>query len=177
MSHYAVYGAFVIPRDDRGSIPRDVSGFWDTIESECPGLSTAIGVYVFGLRSSGGPAITPWYVGRSISANGFKRECFTAHKRDCYHDAMADYDRATPGLFLIARLTETGRFSQDRSLNEIDFLEKYFIGLAINANPEIVNRRSTVNFTDVVVPGVLNSPPGNPGAGAVNLKAAFGLGR
>ena len=175
MSHYGVHGAFVVPRDDRGVLLRDVGDFWDSIESEYPGLSTAIGVYVFGLRSSGGPTITPWYVGKSINANGFKGECFTPHKRDCYHDAMANYERAVPGLFLIARLTDTGRFSQDRNVDEIDFLEKYFIGLAINVNPEIVNRRSTVNYTRVVVPGILNSPPGNPGAGAVNLKAAFGL--
>lgn len=176
MSHFAVYGTFAIPRDDKGMILRDLSGFWQPIESEFPGLSTAIGIYVFGLRPSGAPTVTPWYVGKCVNVNGFKAECFTPHKRDCYADAMAGYERAVPGLFLVARMTEGGRFSQDRSLDEIGFLEKYFIGLTIHINPEIVNRRNTVSHTGVIVPGILNTPPGNPGTAAVNLRAAFGLG-
>ena len=169
MTDFWMYGPFKIP-EDNGWIPNDLDSFWNGVESDQEGLSTAIGVYVFLMRSGGG--YSPWYVGQTQS--GFIGECFGAYQKDGYNFAMTRYDKGNPYLILIPKLTDSGKFSHSGG-DDIDFVENYCIGLAIKANPGIVNKKNTMHHKSIVLPGIMNGPQGHPGTAASVLRQAFRL--
>lgn len=169
MTQYKSYGEFLVPlghpdpKHHKTTIKKSgLSEFWHSVDQLHPGLSSACGIYIFGLRAGGG--FTPWYVGKCNAKYGFKGECFSREKASKYEEVLKrpDIQRGTPVLFLLPRLgikTAFAKFSP-RNNSEIGWLEKEFIQLGILANSNLINRQSTKWIREVVVPGVMNSPPG-----------------
>jgi hypothetical protein len=58
---------------------------------------------------------------------------------------------------------------------DIEALEEILIGIAYARNQHLLNIRGTAFLRDAVIPGVMNSPPGYPGAAAMELKKLLGL--
>lgn len=104
---FCTFGDFPILLDNYGNIPDDLSSFWSLVGV---GLRNAKGCYVFGIRTSGGSSVYPWYVGRTLKS--FKSECFQFHKRVLYGKALNFYKRKTPCLFSHCAFDERRRFLQ-----------------------------------------------------------------
>ncbi len=172
---FEVFGPFDIPLEKPKRIPRipdDLDAFWRSVEKKRAGLSTAIGCYVFGIQSAGGPRIKPWYVGKT-NKQDFLKECFAATKLNHYHKAFSNYQRAKPVMFLIPKLTPKRGYSKHGSAKDIDFLEKFLIGMALEANRDLCNKKDTRLYQNIVLPGFFNSPPGPTGKAAQALKHAL----
>ena len=174
---YEVFGAFDVPRKQSrvGRLTVDFSAkalrsFWDSVERVRSGLRSGAGCYLFAVRA--GKGIRPWYVGQSKVA--FNRECFAPHKQTIYREVMDDTEKGTPVLFLIARVTPSGRLSKQVPEEEANFVEQRLISDATNANPQLKNSHNTKLVKTLVIPGVLNSPRGAPSEAVKCLKAALG---
>ena len=174
---YEVYGPFEVPRKSRkdGGRTLDFSkgklgSFWGDVDGADPGLRSAVGCYLFATRA--GRGITPWYVGQSKGP--FEKECFAHQKQAIYRDVMDDIGRATPLLFLVARMTPTGRLSRSVSKREADFVERKLIHDATNANSKLKNVHNATLVRTLEIPGVLNTPQGAPSDAVKSLRVALG---
>jgi hypothetical protein len=168
---FRTFGDFPIALDNYGNIPDDLDVFWSKVDEAKPELRSAKGCYIFGIRTSGGPAVRPWYIGKTV--NSFESECFQPHKRALYGKALNFYERATPCLFLVSRLTERGAFYAGTSAISINFLERHLISLGLQANDDLLNKRDTKLYREVQLPGILNE--GYPDAPAKELRRALRL--
>ncbi len=174
---YEVFGEFEVRRKLRKDGRRTLdfskdarNNFWEDVERARAGLRSGAGCYLFAVRA--GKGITPWYVGQSKGA--FEKECFASHKQSIYRDVMDDTARGTPILFLITRVTPTGKLSKSVQKNEADFVERKLIHDATNANSELKNIHNAKFVRNVEIPGVLNSPQGKPSDAVKSLKVALG---
>jgi len=174
---YQIFGPFELPqtsshnRLDDKKIKKD---FWDQVELEVDGLPNACGCYIFAVRA--GKGALPWYVGKA-SRQSFKQECLQSHKLVKYNEIL-NKRRGTPLLFLISKVTPTGKFSsKSNSKNgypDIDFLERLFIGMSLNRNKELLNLKDTKLYSQITVPGILNSKS-NSTKSSKELKAVLGI--
>ena len=156
---YDVFGPFEVPRNHGGRVAaaRARRLFWnEEVEEDEPGLSTASGCYIFGIRA--GTGATPWYVGQA--KNTFKGECFMPDKLNHYNGILAEYQTGTPILLLLARMTPKGSFMKSLSEREANNLETLLIGNCLRANLDLLNISRTSFFKKAKIPGLLNSPPG-----------------
>ena len=172
---YFPYGPFPMPRSaTKRRIDKDSQGdFWRNIDTEYDDLSYAVGCYIFSIRRSGGRPL-PWYVGRTNK--NFRSECFDDHKLEHFNNAL-DENSGTPLLTLIAKHTPGDNFanpSVNRQL-DIEFLEKHLIALAIRCNPELKNKKDTKFLREIVVPGILNTPPVRQSRSVSELKELLKL--
>ena len=174
---YEVFGEFEIPQKSRkdGKKTLDFSkealaNFWGEVERARAGIQSGAGCYLFAVRASKG--MRPWYVGQSKGA--FQKECFAPHKQSIYRNVMDDTAKGTPVLFLIARVTPTGKLSKSMPKNEANFIERKLIHDATNANPELKNIQNATFVRTLEIPGVLNSPKGQPSDAVKRLKVALG---
>src|SRR5207249_2957772 len=99
--------------------------------SKYPALAKAAGCYVFGMRT--GRGIMPFYVGKA--SRTFEQECFAPGKINHYNEALVDYNRGSPVLFLVALPTRRGR----RNEQAIAELEDFLIQNAVARNPDLLN--------------------------------------
>jgi hypothetical protein len=169
---FEIYGGFKVPLEDHGVVLRGASGrnsFWNSVDQTEAGLRDACGCYVFAMKSGGG--FTPWYVGKAEKSS-FEQECFTAHKLNCYDYSIAKYSIGTPLLYFVAMHTPGGQFSKPSSAGNpsIAFLERWLIGQALNKNPNLCNIKDTKFLKELIVRGLINSPPGAPPKPAKELK-------
>jgi len=170
---YDVYGEFEIPRGKTSRIDANkatLKEFWETIDSRYPGLSDACGCYIYSIRGK------VWYVGMA-SKQSFRKEAFTSHKLVKYNEALSEVS-GNPQLILLARLTNTGRFSNPSSNGhrDIELLENLLIGSAIARNPKLLNIKNTKHLNDMEVPGVINTKQGVSRRKSVQaLKQSLGL--
>lgn len=177
---FRVYGPFEIPRTSTGLISyaaAEKRAFWEMVNAQDDGLSTACGCYIFALQPPGGGA-RPWYVGRTKNQRGFRNECFASHKLVHYHAALSRYEKAIPQLYLVAKITPTTKaFAKPNAKGHQDVaeLEDFLIGIAYSRNRDLVNVQGTKFLREARIPGVLNSPPGIPGTAASALKHTLGL--
>jgi hypothetical protein len=161
---FQVNGPFRVPRNCNRLVARDASAkreFWMQVDAAERGLSAACGCYIFVLSPRGGGA-KPWYVGMT-EKRGFRDECFQPHKINLYNEALAGYDKASPCLYLISKLTSGGKeFAQSSANGHADIvaLEDFLIGIAYSQNQELLNIRGTKFFKKAVIPGLMNTPPG-----------------
>lgn len=157
---YEIFGGFEIPRKpNKKSVvdARDLYTLWDNVNAKCPGLSCAVGCYVFGLRKRGG-GVTPWYVGKTCR-QGFSKECFTSHKRVYYNEVIADH-HGVPLLYLVARTTPGGKLTASVPPTEAEFLESMLIGRALQRNDDLKNRTHATFLKKLHVPGLVNPQKG-----------------
>jgi hypothetical protein len=89
---------------------------------------------------------------------------------------IAGKPKLRPQLFLVAKLTRTGRLARPSPSGHADikFLENYMIGLALDRNPELRNQRQTRYLRDLHVEGFLNTGPGKPSPSASSLRRLLG---
>ena len=135
----------------------------------------AVGCYIFSISAGGGTL--PWYVGLA-EGQSFRTECFSSTKLIHYNEVLADR-QGTPLLTLLAKYTSDSyeRYTKP-SANEqkdIRFLEKHLISLAIRRNPDLRNIQYTRFLRDMVVHGVLNTPPGGQASSVSELKKLLQL--
>lgn len=170
---YSIQGPYELTRKNRliNDSAASKRSFWNRIDEEIEGLSDACGCYVFAAQNR------PWYIGLA-EKQPFKKECFTTHKVNIYNKVLANYERAAPWLYFIAKLTPNDSFSQP-SINghaDISALEKVLIGLAIAKNKEVANIRGTRFLRDMNVPGIINTEQGQGRAHSVQeMRSLFGL--
>ena len=167
------YGPFEIPTLDRVPDRKRLNEFWDMVEECEPGLSSAIGCYIFAVRA--GRGIRPWYVGKTDRL-GFRREAFQAPKLLIYGEVLRPRKRGTALLYLIARHTPGQKFMK-RKTNEnkvIGRLEEMLIGSSLLRNPDLANKRTTKHFREMRVPGYMNDAAGARSRPAKNLAKLLG---
>ena len=169
---FRIFGPYPIKLDAYGNIPASLSELWATVNKTRSGLSDAKGCYVFGISTSGGNQILPWYVGKTTN-QVYLSECFKAHQRNHYSRAINHYSRAKPYMYLIPQLTNDGRFFRGTASRAIDFVETYLIGFALWANPDLLNKRDTKLYREIEIPGFLNTKRGTVGAATRALKRSF----
>jgi hypothetical protein len=177
--YFKVYGPFSMPEGRSGLITLDADerwSFWEEVEEAVDGLSEACGCFIFAISPPGGGP-KPWYVGRACKQS-FRNECFQPHKINVYNNILAEYKSGTPELYLLAKRTPGGAHFAKPSFNghgDIEELEEVLIGIAYARNKRLLNIHGTKFLKNAVVPGVMNSPPGNPGVAAMALKRLLGL--
>ena len=144
---------------------RVISSFWE----DCVGkkLSGKNGCYVFAVQA--GPAIIPWYVGRTTSQT-FALECFAGQKPLRYDEALGNYRACTPLLFLLESSSALAK-------TQIKKLEQFLIELAAAVNPKIQQTKG-IPRPSWVIPGVTQSNGKGGVADAVlKFRDAFNLER
>ena len=174
---YETYGPFIVPRRDakKGKV-LDFDGpvlseFWNIVDEELPGLSSAHGCYIFANKA--GRGITPWYVGQT--KNSFRKECFQHHKTNLYHKVFNDIEKGNPVMILVARCTPNGKLTTGQfPRDEAGFVEKLLISKALSKNPKLVNKQNTRFLVGITLPGILNNPRGKPSPGSKLLSSVLG---
>lgn len=173
---FRVFGPFTIPRNTNGliSFNKDAKReFWDGVEAACEGVSSGCGCYI--VAAAGGNGAKPHYVGLTVRRS-FRAECSAAHVINHFNEVIAGKPKLRPQLFLIAKLTPTGRFAKPSSSGHADikFLENYMIGLALDRNPDLRNQKQTKHLKDLHVEGFLNTGQGKPSPSASSLRTLLG---
>jgi len=161
MYKFKPYGPFEVPVEEGRIVKDELKDFWDAVEKSNPGLKGAIGCYIFATRTGKSPR--PWYVGKTERAS-FRKESFQPQKLLLYEEALRKQKRGTPLLYLIARLTTTGKLRASakggQGLSSIGRLEVRLIETCLSRNSKLVNNRSTKHFLLTQVPGYMNEEPG-----------------
>ena len=160
------YGPFKLPRLD-GEIDRSKrNAFWKEIEARHPLLPDAVGCYIFALKAAKG--IRPWYVGKT-ERRSFAGETWEPGKLLGYGRVVRKH-KGTPMLFLLAKLTDQGKFARPtkRKMGAVAALEEMLIAVCLQRNRELLNKKTTRYLKGLQVPGYLND---NPGARPKSAKA------
>lgn len=170
------YKGVVIPKQQNGLITRDkeeLKSFWEEVDNQDEGLSSAIGIYIFSIRA--GKGILPWYVGKA-EKRGFIKECFESHKI-CHYDNCIASRKGTPLLTLIPKFTRNDFFASPngKEHSDISILEKMLIGSCLQKNRNLVNARDTKFFKSMVVNGYMNSPQGGLSQSVKEFKSIIGV--
>lgn len=148
--------------------------FWTDLDQLLDdGISSSIGCYIFSIRA--GKGVLPWYVGMA-EKQSFRKECFTSHKINHYNNAIAGR-RGTPELTLIPKFTKGGKLVNPTGNDHRDIqqLEAMLIGNCLTRNRNLLNLRDTKLLREMIVPGLLNSPAGSPGASVREFKILIGV--
>lgn len=174
--NFNVYGPFELPRV-KGLIDTSADAkrnFWEKVESSMAGLPNACGVYIFVIRAKRGAL--PWYVGLTTK-RGFKDESIGSHQTNHYNQALATKVGVKPQLYFLAKVTPKGRFAKpsQNSHADIEFLETFMFGIALNRNNKLRNSKSTKFLKNIVVPGIVNTPQRAPTTDERSLKTVLGL--
>ena len=172
--NFEIHGPFDLPKA-KGLVDKTAKSkkaFWSTVAKRKRGLPDACGCYVYVVKAKRGAL--PWYVGITTKRT-FRGEALGDHKLTHYNSAIAQKVGVTPQLFFIARMTPQGRFAKPSTHKDVEFLEKFMFGVALNRNSSLSNSKNTKFLRSMVVPGVLNSPHGKPTAPERELKTVLGL--
>jgi hypothetical protein len=161
MYKFKPYGPFEVPVEEGRVYTSELREFWNGIETDHPGLQNAVGCYIFATHAGKSPR--PWYVGKTERAS-FRKEAFQPQKLLLYEEALRKQKRGTPLLYLIARLTTTGKFRGSgkgkNGVSSIGKLEGLLIGASLLRNPKLVNKKTTKHLLLTQVPGYMNETPG-----------------
>lgn len=174
--NFSVYGPFDIPRDGAliDTAAKAKRDFWNDVDARVQGLPFACGVYIFVVRATRGAL--PWYVGLTTK-RGFNDESLGLFQTNHYNHALGSKVGVRPQLYFLAKQTPTGRFAKPskNSHGDIEFLETFMFGVALNRNPQLRNSKNTKFLKNIVVPGVVNTPQRPPTLDERSLKAMLGL--
>lgn len=170
---YQVYGPYKMNKHDGMIDQRKISKnvFWEQVAMDDPALCSACGCYLFAVRASKG--IKPCYVGMAAK-QPFINECFSPHKLNVYNLSLGR-GHGTPLLFLIAKLTGTGKFAKPCKNGDpaIEWLEMLMIGAALEKNPDLMNIQNTAHLRKMCVPGLINTPARKPSAAESKFRMAI----
>ena len=176
MYKFKPYGPFPVPVEDGRVVEQELKIFWREIEERHSGLSSGIGCYIFGAQTA--KSSRPWYVGKT-ERRSFKGEAFQVHKLHLYQNAVLNrIGQGTPVLYLIARLTPSGKLrkaaSGEQGVGSVKLLEQLLIGNCLRKNPDLANKANTIYLKRMRVPGFLNDTPGAPSREAKALAKVIG---
>jgi hypothetical protein len=146
------FGPFRLPLEESCVIACDaMNEFWSAVDDEEPGLSRAVGCYIFSIATRGREL--PWYVGKT-ERKYFRFETIQPHKLLHYQAALHKL-RGKPLLYLIARINDSGSFrgSWKNGMLSVTKLEGMLIEAALKRNPELRNSHATKHLTQTVLPG------------------------
>jgi hypothetical protein len=167
---FSVHGPFKLPRENGIIDTGEINTFWEGVDTTGgEGLSAACGCYIF-TRSN-----VPWYVGRTTN-NSFRGEATGHHKLNHYNRALAARN-GVPQLYFIAKRTPGGGFAAPTTNRhrDIEFLEKFLIGIALSRNAGLFNVGNAQFFNNIIVPGIINTPQRPPTTEERSLRRALGL--
>lgn len=174
--HFDIYGPFPIPRTQHKAAKlidsESLSKMRMQIDNE--GLVDGCGCYVFAIRA--GKGYKPWYVGQAAKMR-LLSEALNPANREKYNKTISNHV-GTPVLFLIPKITSTGRFAKptrkkDGELRAVTFLEEWLIAMALQKNPKLINERSTLFLKYMHVVGLFNPKPGEAHGASQSLKRAL----
>ena len=114
----------------------------DQLEIKRPGLSKAVGCYVFSVRA--GKGYTPHYVGQACKLS-IPGEALNFANCAKYNKRLAEIKKGTAVIFLITQLTPTGKLRK-QSINKsttINFMEEWLIANALGKNSKLINTQKT----------------------------------
>lgn len=173
---FSVHGPFDVPSSEGiiDTSPAAKKDFWNSVDDAKQGLSSACGCYIFVLKAKRGSL--PWYVGRTTKRTS-KGETLGAHQIGHYDIAMDKKVGVKAQLFFLAKETTAGKFAKPskNSHRDIEFLEIFLFGIALNRNAALSNAKDTKSLRSICVPGVINSPQRRPYRQESKLKSALGL--
>ena len=176
MSRYETFGPYDLERDGHRLASGALRRFWKLRrEDSRPGLSDAVGVYVFSIWSEASQELTPWYVGRT------DRQSFQMRFRQQDLHFRQVLERAKKGrlqIFLLAFMAPGGeRFRRPTKtqISHNEWLESILIGSALSRNRALVNASKVAFLKTLVVPGYLNTPKGKLDKSAVALQKMLEL--
>jgi len=151
------------------------TALWDEVEDRSPGLSTAIGCYMFCLQTP--RQIRPWYVGMTVSKDGFRGEVFAHHKRTVYGGVMAKHGspRSTPVLFFFPLMTPQKNYSTAGRTGRdvIEWMEHYLMTTAFARNSAIANIKGMTLLRRVEAPGILGKRRGRMDGDVLSVRRAL----
>ena len=171
------YGPFAMPVDQHGdfTIGDDEASklFFRELDAKHPGLSEGCGCYIFAMHTAGGTM--PWYVGKADHTR-FGTECFNDRNVKTYFNFSRDH-KGRPLLYLVARMTPTGRFAKpyQNGHPDVDYVEKFLIGAALARNPRLLNVKNTALFKNLHVPGFINAVDPSYSPSTESLRKTLGL--
>lgn len=168
MLNFKPFGPFQVPAGEGRILTEELKQFWAELDGQHPGLSGAVGCYIFALRTA--QKSTPWYVGKT-ERRSFKNEAFQPHKLLLYqNDVLLRKVRSEAVIYFIARQTPAGKLrraaSGKQGVGSVARLEQLLIGNCLRKNHELANKKDTVYLRRIRVPGYLNE-----GAGARTREA------
>lgn len=170
--NFDVVGPFVLSRHGAKQIITDQSlkELGPELEAEEPGLSDACGCYVFGVRA--GRGMTPYYVGQACKRSILK-EALNPSNREKYNKVISE-SKGNPIIFFIPMRTPRGKLRKrskgDGGIPALDFLESWFISMAIEKNPDLINIKETKFLRSLHVTGVFNPKHGEATADSTALR-------
>lgn len=163
------YGPFELPRCEGEIDTSRKREFWAIVEDADPSLPDAVGCYIFAIKAAKG--YTPWYVGMTQKGS-FKGETWQPHKLLGYGKVIRAH-KGTPMLFLLARFTPKGKFVRPSrrkgSGGSIAALEEMLIGVCLQRNKELLNKKTTKFISELHVPGFVNESSGKRSGNAKEL--------
>ena len=173
---FSVYGPYELPRQNGliDTTAKSKKSFWADVDAKVAGLSEACGCYIYVVRAKRGAL--PWYVGLTTKRS-FKLEAIGLHQVNHYNQAIAQKVGVKPQLYFLAKETPKRRFAKPskNSHSDIEFLEMFMFGIALNRNGGLRNSKNTKHLKTLVVPGVINTPQRPPTKDERSLNAALGL--
>lgn len=168
MATFTVHGPFQVPYEKRPAgrvFNNDVlKNFWGT--SETRSLKDQVGVYVFAIKPPKSATYVPFYVGQTT--NAFGREVFTDHKIIKYHNAIANYKRGAPYLFLLVHP------AHKTNKKQITAIEDHLILVGYSVNPKIENDKG-VPKPEWAIQGVLGTETRGASKAAVSFRQMFAI--
>ena len=144
--------------------------FWKKVEKTKLGLKLASGCYIFSIKH--GKSFKPWYVGKA-EKTCFSTEVFNNNNKEICQEILEKPGRAY--LFLLPKLTPTGRIAAPGPSRHVHHLELLLISQALKRNRDLFNVHHATMLNELTVPGLFNDGPGQPPLEAQNLKRVLGL--
>jgi hypothetical protein len=168
---YETYGPFPIASLDDLSSRALSSNFWDDLDEKYPGVSSAIGVYIFAIRSQRTSPFRPWYVGKTD--RGFQRRF---HNQGSLFRKLMDKN-GEAFVFLIARRNQTSTefMGSRKGLGSNNVLETMLIERCLEVNPKLLNANKVNYVRGLVVPGFKGKTVGKPKSSARQLRTMIKL--
>jgi hypothetical protein len=168
MKIFEPFGPYKLPTLQKMIDDEKKSCFWDAVEEKTPGLSGAVGCYIFAIRA--GRGATPWYVGKAEKTT-FRNETWNPRNLNTFSKILHKHGKGTPILYLLAKRTTGGRFRRPTKsrIGDVSFLEKMLIGTCLSRNLQLANISMTRYHVDVCVPGYMNGGKGKRSSSARSL--------
>lgn len=129
--------------------------FWDKAgEEKNLSIESAVGCYVYAVRA--GQGITPWYIGQAKES--FGQEAFSYRNFKIFKQHFDEkINKGTPVIFFVIRQTPGGKLQAKYDVTEANWVEDYLIRRGLDKNPDLLNKKNTRHFTNVVIPGIHNA--------------------
>ena len=158
--NFSTFGPFPFGEFSKDGLKK----FWLQVNQELErlgystGIEKAIGVYIVtSIRKNG--ALLPCYVGKTDNSFGIR---FSQHRKR--FASLFPESSGKVGVFLIARVTGTGKYKkvtdkmrESKGLKSIDRLEFALIGECLKRNQNLINLRERTFHKSLHVPGFANS--------------------